>query len=342
VPGVNRQSWCLAIGLLFGTALPAAAQQAPQPPSTDPDGTYAFIFENDTFSGRDRYYTNGFLFAWRSPSYNPPEWLGRMTEGRGLIFPGGTTRWGVGFGQKAWTPEDTLLRDPPRDDRPYAAWLYGSVSLTSYNATEMGILELQVGVVGPAALGEQVQNNAHDLINIDRALGWDTQLKDELGVNLVAARQWRLNRPTGWDGISVGLVPSLAGSLGNVSTYAGAGLMLRFGTELEADFGPPRVRPVSTGSVFHQPPDNPSDDWRWYVFGAVEGRAVLRDISLDGNTWRDSRSVDRETFVRDYSLGLAVFAGSARVAATYTVRSKEFSTQAEVAQFGALSIAVRF
>ncbi|WP_270935330.1 lipid A deacylase LpxR family protein [Falsiroseomonas oryzae] len=326
---------------MIATALaaPAAAQDVRLPaPGADPAGTWAFILENDTFSGNDRYYTNGFLFAWRSPSYDPPDWLARLTNGPGLLFPGGATRWGLGFGQKKWTPEDTELRNPDPTDRPYAAWLYGAVTLVSYNERALGSLELQLGIVGPGALGEQVQNGTHDLLNIERALGWAYQIKDEPGVNLVATRQWRFNRPTGWDGISVGLVPSLAGSLGNVSTYAAAGLMLRLGTELEADFGPPRVRPVSVGSVFYEP----TGRWGWYGFAGVEGRAVLRDISLDGNTWRDSRSVDRETWVGDASAGVAVFTPWARLTATYTVRSNEFTAQREVAQFGSLSVAMRF
>jgi lipid A 3-O-deacylase len=328
---------------------PAAAQEVrlpptgpnptgPSPPGNDQRGTWAFVFENDTFSGNDRYYTNGFLFAYRSPSYDPPAWMASITEGPGLLFPGGATRWGVGFGQKIWTPEDTLLRDPDPTDRPYAAWLYGAITLVSYTETAFGSLELQVGMVGPAALGEQVQNNTHDIFNIERAYGWAYQIKDEFGVNLVANRQWRFNRPTGWDGISVGVVPTLAASLGNVSTYAGAGVMLRVGSELDADFGPPRVRPVSVGSVFY----DPSERWGWYAFAGVEGRAVLRDISLDGNTWRESRSVDRETWVGDASAGVALFTPWGRVTAAYTARSKEFTTQREIAQFGSLSLAVRF
>jgi hypothetical protein len=343
---MDGRAWCLGVGLAIGVAeamvSTASAQQVRMPPPPDPAGTFAFIFENDTFGGSDRYYTNGFLFAWRSPSYDPPDWLGRLTDGPSLLFPGTTTRWGLGFGQKKWTPEDTLARDPPRDDRPYAAWLYGAITLVSYDATTLGSLELQVGVVGPSALGEQVQNTTHDLFNIARAEGWATQIKDEPGVNLVATRQWRINRPTQWDGISVGLVPSLSGSLGNVSTFAGAGVMLRLGTELEADFGPPRVRPVSVGSVFHQPTEALGDRWGWYGFMGVEGRAVLRDISLDGNTWRDSRSVDRETWVGDASLGFALFLNRTRLTATYTVRTEEFATQRNLAQFGSLSIAARF
>ncbi|HEV7267964.1 MAG TPA: lipid A deacylase LpxR family protein [Falsiroseomonas sp.] len=328
-----------AAGIAAALAASAAVAQTPPERPADQYGTFVFLLENDTFSGEDRYYTNGFLFAWGSPSYNPPEWLAAVTDRPGLLFPaGGTARWGLAFGQKKFTPEDTLARNPDPSDRPYAGWLYGAVTLISYTPREFGSLELQVGVVGPSALGEQVQNNTHDLFNIDRALGWDAQLKDEPGVNLVLNRQWRLNRPLGADGLQFGFVPSLAASLGNVQTYAAAGLMLRIGTELEADFGPPRVRPVSAGSVFFQP----TDRWGWYGFVAVEGRAVARDITLDGNTWRDSRSVDREPLVGDASLGVAVLFARARLTFTYTLRSKEFETQREASQFGSVSLAIRF
>ena len=45
--------------------LPAAAE-TPTVRMADPAGTFAFVLENDTFSGRDRFYTNGFIFAWWS------------------------------------------------------------------------------------------------------------------------------------------------------------------------------------------------------------------------------------------------------------------------------------
>lgn len=319
-------------------ALPAAAQ-APPVRGADPAGTFAFVIENDTFSGSDRFYTNGFLFAWRAPSYDPPAWLAALTDRPSLLFPaGGTARWGLGFGQMMFTPEDTDARDPDPRDRPYAAWLYGALKLHSYTDRAIGTLELQLGVVGPAALGEQVQNTTHDLLNIDRALGWSAQIRNEPGVNLVLNRQWRVNGLPDAEGRSFGLVPSIAASLGNVHTYAAAGLMLRYGTELEADFGPPRVRPVSAGTVFFQP----TGRFGWYAFAGVEGRAVAHDVTLDGNTWRESRSVEREPFVGDASLGFALIFESARLTATYTARSKEFETQREISQFGSLSFALRF
>jgi hypothetical protein len=134
------------------------------------------------------------------------------------------------------------------------------------------------------------------------------------------------------------VLPSLNLSLGNVSTYAAGGLTFRIGTELEADFGVPRVRPANAGSLFFQP----DGDWGWYVFAGAEGRAIARDIFLDGNSWQDSRSVDRETFVADLSAGFAIILPRARLTFSYTYRTKEFATERDDAQFGSVSIAFRF
>jgi len=327
--GVLRRA--LALGLL---ASPAVAQErAPG----DHHGTWSFTYENDLLAGTDRYYTSGFQFAWRSSSYDPPAWLAAVTSS--ALFPaGGTPRWGLAFGQNIFTPSDTDARNPDPLDRPYAGWLYGAVNLASYTAREYAGIELQLGVVGPAALGEQTQNNVHDFLNIDRAFGWDYQIKDEPGVNLILTRQWRFNSDPVLSDVAVGIVPTLTASLGNVQTYAAAGLMVRFGNELEADFGPPRMRPSVAGSAFYQPDGR----WGWYVFGSLEGRAVGRDIFLDGNTWRDSRSVDREVFVGDASAGIAIIMPFARLTVTYTARSREFQTQRETAQYGSFSLSFRY
>jgi hypothetical protein len=325
----------IAAALLAALAAPPAAAQ--ERAAGEHYGTWTFTYENDLLAGTDRYYTSGVQAAWRSPTYDPPAWLAAVTSGP--LFPaGGVPRWGLALGQNIFTPDDTDRRDPDPLDRPYAGWLYGAVSLSSATAREYGSVELQLGVVGPSALGEQTQNNVHDFLNIDRAFGWDRQIKDEPGVNLVLTRQWRFNSDPVLDDIAVGIVPTLIGSLGNVQTYAAAGLMVRFGNELDADFGPPRMRPSISGSAFYQPDGR----WGWYVFAGVEGRVVARDIFLDGNTWRDSRSVDREVLVGDAIAGAALIMPFARLTLTYTARSREFETQRETAQYGSVSLSFRF
>ncbi|MBR0672896.1 lipid A deacylase LpxR family protein [Neoroseomonas soli] len=320
-------------------AVTAAPVHASERVPGDHYGTFSLTYENDLLAGTDRYYTSGFQLSWRSPSYDPPSWLTFLTDRPSLIFPeGGTPRWGLAFGQNIFTPDDTTRRNPDPLDRPYAGWLYGAISLASYTATEYGSIELQLGMVGPSALGEQVQNGVHDLLNIDRAYGWNYQLKDEPGVNVVLSRQWRFNSDPVWEDVAVGIVPSVTASVGNVQTYASAGLMVRIGDDLMADFGPPRMRPSISGSAFYQP----GGKWGWYVFAGVEGRVIGRDIFLDGNTWRDSRHVDRETFVGEANAGVAVIMPFARLTMTYTARSREFETQLESAQYGSITLSFRF
>ena len=323
----------IAAALAFAVIAGPAFGQAPAPAER---GTFTFTYENDLLAGTDRYYTSGVQAAWRSAPYEPPAWI---AAGPGIVLPAdGSLRWGLAFGQNIFTPDDTTLRNPDPNDRPYAGWLYGSGSLSSTTPTAYGSSELQLGMVGPSALGEQTQNGVHDILNVDRAYGWDYQLKDEPGVNLVLTRQWRLNSEPIWDDIAVGFVPSLTASLGNVQTYGSAGLMVRVGNDLSADFGPPRMRPSVSGSAFYEPVRR----WGWYVFAGFDARAVALDIFLDGNTWRDSRSVDKETFVGEATAGFAVFTPIGRVTFSYAARTREFQAQRESAQFGSISLSMQF
>lgn len=325
--------------ILAGLSFPAAAQDAlvDQAPPPDPYGTFTFSIENDMFGGSDRYYTNGFQFAYRSGSADLPgplEWLNQRLDW--LMGPG-NLRWGWAAGQSLFTPEDTETTQPDPRDRPYAGYLYGALSLSRTSELTSNLFELQLGVVGPSALGEFVQNNYHDLINIDQTNGWKTQLKDEPAITALYERRWR--RPLGQIGpVQVEAIPALNISLGNVQTYAGAGALFRMGQGLEADYGPPRMRPALAGSTWIQP----RQELGWYLFAGVDGRAVARDIFLDGNTWRESRSVDKRLLAGDFQAGAAVLWRGVRFSYTQVWRSEEFYGQKGTQSFGSLSVSFRF
>ena len=324
----------LLLGLLL---VPAAWAEEP-----DEANAFSFTIENDLFGGTDQYYTSGFQFTWQSPAHDPPYWLDWLRGTSAFFLPSRRVqRWGLAFGQNIFTPSDTQRRHPDPDDRPYAGWLYGAVNFTSYDDNTYSAFELQLGVVGPSALGEQVQNNVHDWINVDRARGWDSQLKDEPGFNAILTHQWRINRPfdpTAVNGLEFGIVPTVTASLGNVQTYASAGMMMRIGQNLDSDFGLPRMRPAVGGSSFF----DPDGQWGWYLFAGIDGRAVARDIFLDGNTWRDSRSVDKKLFIADGSLGAVLIMPWARLSYVHTFRTKEFEGQGGTAQYGSVSLSFRF
>jgi hypothetical protein len=326
-------------GSLPATNVAAAPLIAPdQAPPPDPYGTFTFSVENDLFGGgTDRYYTNGFQFAWRSPSADLPRPLAWLNDRLEWVLGPGTLRWGASFGQSIYTPQDTYRRNPDPTDRPYAGYLYGGVSLSRTTELTSRALEVQLGVVGPSALGEFVQNNYHDIFNIKNTEGWDYQLKDEPAVTVLYEQKRRV--PLGsFSGIDAEVIPSATVSLGNVQTYAGVGGTVRIGQGLDSDFGPPRIRPALSGSSWVQP----RHGFEWYLFAGLEGRAIARDIFLDGNTWRDSRSVDKRPFVADFQVGAAIVWKGVRFALSQVWRSEEFYGQDGRQKFGSLSVSFRF
>lgn len=344
------------LALALALALPAAAQTATERPAAaaaerpaaaaaerpvrlDPRGTLTLTSENDLFGGgTDRYYSNGLLATWTSPSAELPgplAWLdGRLFR----LFGPGDLRWGASFGQNIYTPEDKRRYIPDPRDRPYAGHLYGSLSLTRSTPTTQTLLELQAGIIGPSALGEQVQNNYHRLINVKRLNGWDYQLRDEPAINATVERRWRVGLGR-VGGMEAELIPNVAAAAGNVAIHASGGALLRIGQGLEADWGPARIRPALAGSSFFQP----QRDFGWYVFAGLDGRVVGRDIFLDGNTFRNGGpSVPRRWLVGEAQAGAAVYWRGTRFAYTQVVRSEEFYGQRGTQTFGSLSVSFRF
>lgn len=335
---MHNQITRLAIAVL---ALGAAQTGA----AADGD-TYSVQWENDRIANTDRHYTNGFRLSWVSDEKSSdPEWVRELLD---RVYPFAALksgRVGAAFGQSIYTPEDTAATALVRNDRPYAGWLYGGISVhaeTSKTLDRMSLdtldtVELDFGIVGPYALGRQVQNGVHELINVAKSNGWGNQLDNEPGLMLIGERRWR-TAPLEVQGLQFDAIPHLGGSIGNVMTFAAAGAMVRFGQALDVDFGPPLIRPALSGLAAV---DN-RNDFAWYLFAGAQGRAVARDIFLDGNTFSSSHSVDKKTFVADFQAGAAVIYRGARLAITQVYRTREFDGQPQVDRFGAISLSVRF
>lgn len=294
--------------------------------------------ENDTFgSGEDRFYTNGFQVS-RLKQEAGPAWLQRMAQATPLYVDNGKTSVRYSLGQAMFTPGDKDIAELIEDDRPYAGWLYGSIGIASLTEETPDFraltgLELKLGMVGPSSLAEQTQNKIHQLIGADRSEGWDNQLGDEPGIVLTWARKWEyLGQLNG--GLEYSMSPHAVVALGNVYTYGGSGIMFRLGRNLRNDIGPPNINPGFPGSAMFAPGKGPS----WYLFTGFEGRAVVRNIFLDGNTFKDSHSVDKKPLVGDLQFGIAWQTGNMRFAFSNVIRSKEFDGQGKYTNYGALNV----
>jgi lipid A 3-O-deacylase len=73
----------------------------------------------------------------------------------------------------------------------------------------------------------------------------------------------------------------------------------------------------------------------------VDGRAIARNLFLDGNSFEASRHVEKEPLVGDLELGLAVAVDRFRLSFTHVFRSKEDRTQPQSQQFGAINLTIQ-
>ena len=301
-----------------------------QPSSWD---AWQFQWENDAFaafSGSDEHYTNGLRFSWvRNPDLkaNPTwtddfaeKWCSRIPCGPEQAFP--EIAYGHSLVHTFYTPEDITVLQLIPADRPYAGHLHFGTQLTLRGDTDRddpdknrpteNYFDLQIGFVGPEAEAEWIQTRVHELIDDDIPQGWNNQLEFEPTAQLL----YRWRRKMG--DRTLDLIPHVGGGIGNVMVFAEAGATARLGRNISA-FPVLNIAPTAT------PVDLQVTDWEYYLFAGLAGRGVAHNIFLDGNTFRDSHSVDKENWVYDLTAGFFVQYKNYQVHYTFTRRSREFS-----------------
>lgn len=302
--------------------------------------------ENDVLGGgTDQYYTSGVRLTYFNVNTPVPPVVDEMADAIPSFDLNETTSTFFTLGQNIYTPENIEVSANQEDDRPWAAFLYGSVGLATLEDNHIDELEVTLGVVGPEALGEQSQKFIHEHItDSPTPRGWTNQLDFEPGLIVSAQRRWprfyRHDFDTALGDYRFQIEPNVNVSLGNIYTYAGGGFAFSFGPDVEIiQDKPPRVRPAMPGSGYFETPE---EGWGWLIFAGLDGRAVARDIFLDGNTFKESHSVDKKYFVGDASAGIAFTYDQYRLSYSINARSKEFDGQEDPSVFGSLTLSTRF
>jgi hypothetical protein len=345
----NKISGILA-GLMLLAAIPLAAQHQPSAADTmliptnalslaKREWTASVRWENDTFGGSDRFYTDGISLAL---SHTGPSWMDPVAN----WLPWGQGRRTVTYDvtQGMFTPEDKDRRVPDPNDRPYAGILAFGLTLHVEHSNSYHGLKFMSGVVGPGALAHETQDAVHSLIGSDKSQGWDYQLENEPIFNFAYEYRRKFQLAGDRQRWSLQAMPLAGGWLGNVLVQGQLGGIVRAGYNMPDDFGPTLVRGMG-----HMPPprrrpkDGPAkSDWGFSVFGGTAANFVLRDITLDGNTFRDSPSVDKEWFVPAAGVGMAVGNRRFQASFSYLFWGKEFERQSEYTKFGSLAFSVFF
>ncbi len=356
IGGEGRRRWGLVLALIGLTGWVQAGSldmnqvstQSIEPASSPFRVT--IVEENPSLVyGRDRHYTNGFKLALTSRQladdsiWNAPI---RLLRGIHVFNPqtAGTDdrlEW-TPVAQDIFTAQDHTHKFASPNDRPFAGWLYAGLNwIQNVDDQQLTSFEVQAGIVGPWALGRQVENGFHDIVNIGRVHAWRFQLGNEFGAVGFWDRKWRFNHDLG-NGYSWEIIPGIELAGGNIFTYAGVNALVRWGRGLKANWGPDMIRPGYAGTSYFSA-ERGGVTFGYDVYLGIQGRLVAQNIFLDGNTFQHSRSVDKEIAVGDALVGAEMFCKDYfRGGFTFLLRSNEFTKQTGPDTFGGLYVSFAF
>ena len=325
--------------LLFATTAPADSAD-----SEDQDRYITITYENDAFFGKDGGYTNGIGIFWAHGTFDEfseeviPRWANLLTKNLPIsTTPGKVRAVSYVVGQSMQTADDITLNELVPDDAPYMGLLGWKGTLHAFDDASADKISLFLGVVGPASGAEYVQKFVHSIVGVNKPEGWAHQLKNEPVFKLSADKSWRLankssERGTGFDIISV-----LQGGIGTLRSDIGAGISFRYGRNLLRTF--PAVTFIPGREV------NPlagMDQRSWNVFLNVLGRYVFNDISIDGNTFTDSHSVELIHDQYFLTAGISFNFGDWALLLSAVRGSDRYETQDTSTKFGSLSVTFRY
>jgi hypothetical protein len=307
-------------------------------PPPDPSSIWTLQDENASISVAgltDRYYVNGLSLGWTSPTDQVPGSIAALSK---TLWGDGQQRIGFSLSQQIYTPAGTQLTIPDPRDRPYAGLLLGNLSLLSDTDRSRSVLMLSIGLAGPDAGAEDLQNGFHSLIGQATVKGFNSQIPNTPAVELLSGRTWRL-RIAEFGALETDVLPSLTAAVGDVRDYAQAGVTFRIGQGLNSDFGVSRLRPGLSGEDAYVQ----TRSFTWYVFGGVDGQAVAYDLLLQSNPFRSGPHVDPVWDVGEAQAGFAILAYGMRFSFTYAAQTQEFQGQhGGLHQFGSAALSVKF
>ncbi len=325
----------LGIGSILTSQAIAAAEPA-DPSTTGPspksEWTASIRWENDTFGGSDRFYTDGVSVGLSQTGKN---WLDPLAD----RLPWGEGRRTVGYdlSQGMFTPSDTTLVVPDPRDRPYAGVLTFGLDLHVEKEQSYHGLKFLSGFAGPVSIAEQSQNAVHDMIGDQKARGWHYQLKNEPVFDLLYEYRRKLHLAGDRDRWSAEEISIGGAWAGNLLTQGQIGALLRAGYNIPDDFGPTLARSMGHMPPPRHDPNNSKSDWGFSVYGGGLANVVVQDLTLDGNTFTDSPSVDKKWFVPMAGVGSSVGNRHFELSFTYIFWGKEFEGQKQHSEFGALT-----
>ena len=285
---------------------------------------FGFKSDNDAYlaRGQDKYYTNGIFISYRFANK-------QKIENSALAKQ--ITQLEVG--QKMYNAQSGYIPDMVYVDRPITAYLYAGASkhwfYTSENSLSLGV---QLGTIGPNALGRQAQEFIHKLGGFYPPRGWEYQLNNEIGLNFNMAYTHFLQRsPSKKLDLSI----HTGANLGNTFSGLSAGFTLRTGKMNSFNataYNRSNLADASSTSEFFFFA-KPQLDWVAYD-ASISGGLFIKDkgpVTFNSKPW---------VLSQEFGLVFAQKRWSAQL--SYTFKTDEINSPAKAHQFGSIATYYQF
>lgn len=260
----------------------------------------------------------------------------------GALFEMQSDRYlSLSIAHQMYTPNDFDKEDVDLNkERPYAGYMYLGGGYHEVKKNRLDSLNIQIGFVGPSVKMDDVQKIIHDIIGSPEPKGWEDQIGDELILQINYERRW-FDKVEHFFGDSANIVYYAGGNLGNLSIKAVGGAFYRIGWSVENDFAPRRIDYRGYSNIPLKLDKKKQKQSFWFSLWA-EGSIVARDIFLDGNTFKESVSIDKEIFVAKGGFGMSYRYKRFQVDYLRTYSTKEFKLQNYYHSYGTLHFSYNF
>lgn len=206
---------------------------------------FRFNYENDFFTSSDIYYTQGYQLELVTP------WLHKNPINHLFLeLKNSEQKYGLLLENLGYIPTSIKVAAIQYNDRPYAATIALKSFLVSIDTLRKSRLSssLVIGLIGPAALGNEIQTGIHKWIGDEIPQGWHNQIKNDLVLDYELAYEKQLFKYRRLAAINL----DTKAHLGTFNTFASLGLNAAFGI-VNSPFASVKNKKKFAAYVFSQP-----------------------------------------------------------------------------------------
>jgi len=289
---------------------------------------FGFKSDNDAYLwyGQDRYYTNG-LFVYFRRAIDQKKLKGNLEK----------FTYEVSVGQKMYNPHSGNRPDPTTHDRPFAAHLFGGLQTSLFYKKESLLkIGVNLGTVGPDALGKEAQELLHRIVGFYKIRGWDYQIANNFAANANMQFAKLLHRSSNK---TVDFTLDTYANIGTTYNGAGVGVVFRAGD----------INQLFNSSYYNAAIGNKSQTEKFkkrefYFYAKPQLSYIAYDATVQGSLFNNDSPITFGVKPLVFAQQLGFNYSTPRFTLDYSLifLSKEIKSNAKAHQYGSISMYYKF